>query len=333
MNVFLTFDIEVWCGGWKDLDRTFPKSYKRYVFGDSAHGQFALPKTLEILRKYGLQAVFFVEPLFAARFGREYLFAIVEMIRSHDFEIQLHLHPEWIDEITPPIIENSNVKRQHLCYYTEEEQYTLVHTGLDLLREAGVHTVSAFRGGSFAVNKDTFLAIRKNGILIDSSVNRSLSWSATDLGPLRECPDHFCTFDIDVYPMTVFIDGFGKKRHAQIGACSFTEMRDALLSASSLGYESFVILSHNFEMLKPASSEPDFIVVKRFQELCKFLQKNDDKFKVTGFNEARRDKKDYGNSRLFNIDVKKTSTVRRLYEQAMRRLNVSQLVSSPLYHE
>ena len=33
MNVYLTFDIEVWCNGWKDLDGAFPASFDRYVFG------------------------------------------------------------------------------------------------------------------------------------------------------------------------------------------------------------------------------------------------------------------------------------------------------------
>lgn len=68
MNVYLTFDIEVWCNGWDNLD-AFPKHFERYVFGRSRHGEYALPKTLEILNRYDLKGVFFVEPLFAARFG------------------------------------------------------------------------------------------------------------------------------------------------------------------------------------------------------------------------------------------------------------------------
>ena len=45
---YLTFDIEIWCNGWNDLDRVFPASFERYVYGHSAHGDYALPKTLEL---------------------------------------------------------------------------------------------------------------------------------------------------------------------------------------------------------------------------------------------------------------------------------------------
>jgi peptidoglycan/xylan/chitin deacetylase (PgdA/CDA1 family) len=41
----------------------------RALYGRSPAGDYALPKTLEILDRNGLKGVFFVEPLFAARFG------------------------------------------------------------------------------------------------------------------------------------------------------------------------------------------------------------------------------------------------------------------------
>ena len=58
MNVYLSFDIEVWCNGWKDLDGQFPASFERYVYGRSSRGDYALPKTLEILERNGLKGVF-----------------------------------------------------------------------------------------------------------------------------------------------------------------------------------------------------------------------------------------------------------------------------------
>lgn len=67
----------------------------------SSRGNYALPKTLEILDGHGLAGVFFVEPMFAGRFGIEYLATIIEMIRGGNNDIQLHLHPEWTDEIRP----------------------------------------------------------------------------------------------------------------------------------------------------------------------------------------------------------------------------------------
>ena len=38
MNVYLTFDVEVWCNDWTQLDARFPASFDRYVYGRSARG-------------------------------------------------------------------------------------------------------------------------------------------------------------------------------------------------------------------------------------------------------------------------------------------------------
>jgi hypothetical protein len=54
MKVYLTFDIEVWCGGWSHLDERFPASFERYVYGRSKQGDYALPATLDLMDRHGL---------------------------------------------------------------------------------------------------------------------------------------------------------------------------------------------------------------------------------------------------------------------------------------
>jgi len=281
MNVYLTFDIEVWCGGWRDLDGRFPASFERYVYGRSPKGDYALPKTLEILERNGLKGVFFVEPLFAARFGLRHLTTIVEMIRAGGHDIQLHLHPEWSDELRPLPFPGADRKRQHLAYYTLDEQITLVRLGLALLAQAGCGPISAFRAGSFASNADTYRALKACGIGIDSSLNEVCADSGPDLRGQLDFTRPQRIEGVDVLPMTVFRDGTGRLRPAQLGACSFAELRAALLSAKAGGTGHFVILSHNFEMLRQGSSDPDGIVVRRFERLCRFLAARRDQFTVT----------------------------------------------------
>ena len=283
MNVFLTFDIEVWCNGWDNLDGSFPGSFERYVYGRSAHGDFALPQTLAILNRHGLKGVFFVEPLFATRFGVAHLEVIVGLIRSAGQEVQLHLHPEWTDEAIEPIIEDCATKRQHLSYYTLAEQTTLIAHGKKLLEAAGSGQISAFRSGSFAANVDTFEALRRNQIFLDTSLNCCYEVSAPELRSEHSFNQAFVTQGVTTFPVTVMKDGFGKDRHAQVGACSFSEMRGALLSAQRAGHRDFVVVSHNFEMLKPGSSLPDWVVVKRFERLCSYLAANSERFNVRGF--------------------------------------------------
>ncbi|HQE39708.1 MAG TPA: hypothetical protein PLC55_10460 [Zoogloea sp.] len=281
MNVYLSFDIEVWCGGWNDLDGKFPASFERYVYGRSPKGDYALPKTLEILARNGLKGVFFVEPLFAARFGVDALAVIVDLIRAGGHDIQLHLHPEWADELRPLPFAGANRKRQHLAFYTLDEQIALIRLGLDLMAQVGCDEITAFRAGSFASNADTYRALRTCGIGIDSSLNEVCADSAPDLRGTLDFTRPQAFEGVNILPMTVFRDGTGRLRPAQLGACSFAELRQALESAYQAKTEHFVILSHNFEMLRQGSSVPDGIVVRRFERLCRFLAARRDQFAVT----------------------------------------------------
>ena len=283
MNVHLTFDIEIWCNGWDKLDESFAASYERYVYGKSRHGQFALPKTLEILNRNGLKGVFFVEPLFAARVGIDYLSTIVALILDAGQEVQLHLHPEWTDEISPPVIQDVSRKRQHLSYYTQQEQTELIAFARNLLEKAGCESVTAFRAGSFAANRDTFAALRHNGILIDSSLNSCYPVSGADLRDNLSVNLPAMIDGVSSYPVMVFTDGTGRARPAHIGACSFGEIKEALWSAKASGHSDFVMVSHNFEMLKPDSSTPSWTVVRRFEELCAYLAREKADFPVTGY--------------------------------------------------
>ena len=283
MNVHLTFDIEVWCNGWTNLDGEFASCFPRYVYGHSKHGDYALPKTLEILNCHGLRGVFFVEPLFSARFGARYLEQIVRLIDDAGQEVQLHLHPEWTDEISPAIIPNVSSKRQHLTYYALDEQAALISHGKNLLENALGKPVSAFRAGSFAINEDTFLALANNGIAVDSSINSCYGISAPELVKKHGAMAPFAVNGVVTYPVTVFLDGFGRERPAQVGACGFSEMRQALESAAIEGCSDFVIVSHNFEMLKPGLLDPDFVVVRRFEKLCRYLANSGTRFSVGGF--------------------------------------------------
>ncbi len=315
MNVYLTFDVEVWCNDWTQLDARFPASFDRYVYGRSARGSYALPQTLEILGRHGLRGVFFVEPLFSARFGAQYLATIVGMIRAAGQDVQLHLHPEWTDEIRPPLLADVSRKRQHLIHYSADEQTQLVAFGKRALETAGAGLVDAFRAGSYAVDAGTYLALARNGIAIDSSLNEIAAISGADLPAPLSYATARQVGSVCAFPVTVFRDGLGHLRPAQIGACSFAELRDALASAHNLGCQHFVIVSHNFEMLKPGRSDPDNTVVRRFERLCQLLASRSADYRVGPFvHEVKT------SCRESRPSVQAWSTGLRLAEQAMRRL-------------
>ena len=318
MNVYLTFDVEIWCGGWAALDANFPASFERYVYGRSRHGDYALPATLDIMERHGVKGIFFVEPLFSARFGASHLAAIVELIQRRGHSVQLHLHPEWTDEIRPPPIEGATTKRQHLIHYSQAEQTALIGFGKRLLGEAGASDVTTFRAGSFAADRATFAALAANDLRTDSSLNECYAVSGVGIeasGAWAGAQRHRVG-EVVSYPVSVFRDGLGRLRPAHLTACSLAELRAAIDAAHTGGYDEFVIVSHNFELLKPGSAEPDRWMVRRFEGLCAFLRSRSSTLDTSP---PMRHGAALGLPAAGRAAVPLHATARRFAEQALRR--------------
>jgi hypothetical protein len=316
LDVFFTVDVEVWCDGWDDIDRKFPDAFRQYVYGTTPRGDYGLPYKLRVLGDHGLTGVFFVEPLFAARFGLEPLAEIVGLVRDGGQEVQLHMHTEWVDEARRPLLAGVNRKRQHLRHYSLEEQTILLAEGAKLVERAGGGAVTAFRAGSFGFNSDTLTALVANGITFDSSYNASMMGPDSGVMPGIDLVDTVLCEGVYEYPMTVFRDGTRSLRHAQLTACSYAEMEGLLWQALESGRNSFVILSHNFELLNDTRSRADDVVVDRFRRLCSFLDRNRDSFRVSGFKGL---KPRVGDSRPAPLVSPIWRTGARMLEQAYRR--------------
>lgn len=283
MDVFLTVDVEVWCDGWDNIDAEFPSAFQRYIYGPTSRGDYGLPYQLHQLQEHGLTGVFFVESLFSTRFGLDSLAEIIGLVRERGQEIQLHLHTEWVDESNEPLLDNITGKKQFLRYFSLQEQTILIQVGARLIELAGGQSVNTFRAGSFGFNRDTLRALATNHIAFDSSYNASMFGPDSGVSPEIVLVEPVECEGVYEYPMTVFHNGTGSLRHAQVTACSYREMEGLLWQAMESGRKAFVILSHNFELLNGSMNRPDDIVVTRFRKLCTFLDRNRDCFRVRGF--------------------------------------------------
>ena len=283
LDVFYTVDVEIWCDGWVDIDAKFANAYRQYIIGPTSSGNFGLPYQLEVLKDHGILGTFFVEPLFATRFGNGPLEDIVGMIESGGQEVQMHMHTEWVDEAREPLIENMTGKRQHLFHFSLDEQVRLIETGAALLAKAGCTGINAFRAGNFGFNIDTLRALAANGIAFDSSYNATMFGPASGVQPGVLLVEPIECEGVYEYPMTVFRDGTRSLRHVQLTACSYRELERLLFQSLEDERNALVILSHGFELLSPSRTRSDDVVVGRFRKLCKLLGENRDSFRTCGF--------------------------------------------------
>ena len=283
LDVFFTVDVEIWCGGWKNIDEKFAEAFRRYIYGETPQGYYGLPYQLQLLTEHGVNGVFIVEPLFSGRFGLAPLQEIVGLIVDAAQEVQLHLHPEWVDEATEPLWPRPIIKTPRLQTFSLSEQRLLIMAAARRIEEAGGGTVNSFRAGGFNFDTNSLLALAACGIQFDSSYNASLSGTKSGVMPGSIVCEPLICNGVCEYPMTVFEDGTGSLRHVQLGACSFREMEGLLWRAVELERKAFVILSHNFELLNTRRDRYDPIVLKRMLKLLSFFDRNRDCFRLRGF--------------------------------------------------
>jgi len=321
LQVIFTVDTEVWPGSWDDLDARFPEAFQRYVYGDTPQGQYALPMTLRILNDHGLRGVFFVEPLFSARFGLAPLQEIVGLIQDGGQDVQMHLHAEWADEAREPVLPApATSKRQHISYFSLEEQFALIRWARARLVAAGAPVPTVFRAGSLRFNLDTLRALLANGITRDSSYSHCRN------GPQSGVLESYPRGTVPVgarevggvveFPLSVFYDRPGNLRPLQLTACSLRELTRVLDLSAERQHPFVNILTHNFELLDRRNFSVDQMVVRRFVGLCNYLQTNTDRFETVTFDALSYAGPD---APLEPVRGPLLGLARRLAEQLLRR--------------
>jgi len=327
MDVFLTVDTEVWpiADGWPSkplpADRAdFTQELRGYIYGDTPAGQFGLPYQVQLLARHGLQATYFVEPLFAERAGRSHLREIVDLIQARGQEVQLHIHTEWLGELRDALLPSAF--RQHIRQFDENEQAAIIARALDLLRISGAKDLCAFRAGNYGASLATLRALSRCGLRFDSSYNAAFLGSSCDMPTAHMVLQPRAMEGIVEYPVTVFSDPIGRLRHAQLCACSFGEIKEALNKGFQAGWDCFVIVLHSFELVRnvrdPARRKPNWVTVRRFDKLCEFLANNRDRFSTRVFSDLPANRTPPA---TVNVPqrVSVRNTVWRLAEQATSR--------------
>lgn len=284
INVFITVDVEIWPERWDRLRQEFGDALSRCIYGPTAKGDFGLPYIFSVLNDHGLTASFFIESLFAREMGNGPLQEIVGRVQENRQEIQLHLHTEWVDKLSQPLLKPCRAG-QHMRNFSLEEQTMLIQTALQNLHLAGAENITAFRAGNFGFNIDTLKALAKNNITYDTSYNQCLLGSTSGLSPREILYYPVIAESVVEYPVTIFEDYPGHFRPLQICACSYNEFLHVFRQAELKKWTTIVIVFHSFELLNRKKSSTNPIVVNRFHKICRFLDKHRDRFNTIGFNQ------------------------------------------------
>ena len=315
LKVFITIDTEVW-----EFYSDIQKNVHSGLWGLIDNKEYGLKYQLKQFKEYGLKATFFLEPLFSYHSGKQPLFEAISCINDFHQEIGLHIHTEWLNDVETLGYQLTNI-HPNIGDFNFQEQVSILNDGLKLLQEGGAKDVCSFRAGNYGADSNTLKALNHIGIKYDTSYNHSYLGAPCNIQKNNNTSPYFHENTIE-FPITHFLDYPNHYRHLQLTACSFLEIRDALLSSWKNDQYCCVLVMHSFEWIKRVHKDNTHVLdptcLKRFHNVCQFLANNADKFETNAFSEL--DSTEALKSRKpFTPRAKISSTLVRLYEQIKRR--------------
>ena len=289
VNVFITVDTEHSIGGAFRDPNLKPVGNDRRIFGRIGDKEYGIPLIMDIADRYGIPLTFFVEVLNKYYFGEEESRTVCKYIIDRGHDVQLHLHPNYLNFTLP---DPRQMKFSDLIgTYSLSKQVELIEEGKSILVKNGVPEPIAFRAGCFGANQDTLRALKETGFIIDSSYNTAYLGSPCLLDDIR-INDLTYLEGIYEFPITNFVESskLRSKRFMplDINGVSFQETKTVLNHARYNGPQNITIILHSFNFVKAynvqySRTKPRRHVIKRFDNLCAFLDENNDVFKTKTF--------------------------------------------------
>lgn len=274
MNLYLTIDTELASGLYRSLGKAaLQEILDRSIVGKTRSQDVGVGHQMDVLDRHGLKAVFFVDPMPALIFGVGVVRDIVRPILDRGHDVQLHLHSEWLKFLEPPWL--GDRKFNELKQYGLQDQMALIRFARDTLVEAGAPPPVAFRAGNYSANDDTLRALSANQILYDTSFCTGMANSNCEISlpELTFAPVHH--HGVIEVPIGAIGGPGGTRRHAQLTALSYWELKDALVYLKQQGARCFSLVSHSFELMSRDRRRANFVVARRFEKLCAHLENLD----------------------------------------------------------
>jgi len=287
-KVYITVDTEASIAGCFSDPSRYQPLLDEPVFGYVNGQSEALGFILRTLKESELKATFFTESLQGRYFGNDKMARVAEQIIAHGQDLQLHVHPCWTNFEEGAVV--STVYNDHATGRSVSELVSIFSEAIDRFVQWGFGKPVAVRTGNFSAGLDTFQAFSQ--LDIKSSSNISI-----ELCPAKEKELHLNLGVHNIHgvlelPLTTYstfnFQGKAKPRSLTITATSTSEMLSILEQAHAQQLDNICILTHPFEFIKRDDFQFNNMGVhklnqQRFQALCQFIEKNNDRFETAIF--------------------------------------------------
>lgn len=289
LRVYFTIDTETSMGGaWRN-PAFQPLPLDTMIFGKREGEALGIPLMMDILEEHGFRGTFFTEVFCGYIVGFDPLQQVFDAVQQRGHDIQLHLHP--IYRFYHDRLAGRPGREMDLIFrLSDVEQQEMIADGVALFRRLARKAPRAFRAGCYGGSRAMLSALRRNGIVIDSSYNPAY------MGPERY--DHQAAVNRSVWidgvyeaPVTVFRGVGSGHKPLEISAVSVGEILSTLKQMRRSGCADAVLVLHSFSFLKARQSRyrefsVNRVAVSRFRRLCRALARQAEDFEVCPLGEA-----------------------------------------------
>lgn len=289
VKVFVTVDTEHSIGGAFVDPKLKPVGNEKTILGRIGENTYGIPLIMDIADSFRIQLTFFLESINKYYFGDHESGKVCRYIIDRGHDIQLHIHPNYLSFSN---LDSSKKRYSDLIGdYSLPQQKELLEEGISLLIRNGAKRILAFRAGSFGANRETLLALKKTGFLMDSSYNQAYLGFPCLFDDMK-LNDVSQVNGIVEFPITNFIESSKLRTRRfmplDLNGVSFGEIKYVLNEAKRLSMCSVTIILHSFSFVKAydvqyKKTRPRFHVIRRFQKLCRFLSENRNDFETMNF--------------------------------------------------
>ncbi|MFQ5585093.1 MAG: polysaccharide deacetylase family protein [Calditrichia bacterium] len=260
----ITIDTEADFSG----ERIIPIS--KMVYGKIDGKYYGIGRIMDICKKYGVKATFFVSTFESEKLGDDGMKAICREIDGRGHDVQLHTHPKWI------------TGERFMWCHPLEKQIDLLSQGKEKIKEWIGKAPIAHRAGGFGADHKTLSALKRVDIPVDSTYMA---------GPYcRFRPDKFKKNNASTseegiieLPVTEFrqfkLGRFRPVKPLDINANTLSELKFVINSARKQGIKVVTLLMHSFSFLHRNRDRTVFTPNKgdmaKFDKLLQFISKNE----------------------------------------------------------
>lgn len=250
-------------------------NFARSILCDTPTGPVGIVHQMEVMDRYGLKGVFFIDPMPALVWGVAAIEDVVGPVVERGHDVQLHCHTEWLtlaaDSALRRRLSDGRTGR-NLHEFPFDAQCRILDWARDTLVSAGAAPPVAFRAGNYGANDDTLRALAEIGIPYDTSHAPALVGKGDcRIGlnsDVRQPSLHHGVIEVPIACVGDFGAGL---RHGQVTALTLSELTGLVAHARDHDLGSVTIVSHSFELMSRDRVRRNRVVARRFERFCEEL--------------------------------------------------------------